>query len=250
MRSVFKRENNRPKIIVSQANQSHCACPSPAVVEIPGSPGNNGTAGIAGGNSFSITQANFVVPAISGTVTVTVDDNRWMQVNQIVFESASGYYQVASLSGTTVATLTYLNYPANTAAGNTVNTGAQISPAGSQPSLTGLAASGANSDITSLTGLTTPLSIAQGGTGAATAVAALAALGVVLTLTSAVANGVTPVSVAETSVTADSAIIFTLKTVGGTVGAYPAIQTITPSTGFTFKATAADTSTYNILIVN
>lgn len=35
---------------------------------------------------------------------------------------------------------------------------------------------GANADITSLTGLTTPLSIAQGGTGAATAAAALAAL--------------------------------------------------------------------------
>jgi hypothetical protein len=32
----------------------------------------------------------------------------------------------------------------------------------------GAAASGANSDITSLTGLTTPLSVAQGGTGAAT----------------------------------------------------------------------------------
>lgn len=34
--------------------------------------------------------------------------------------------------------------------------------------VTGLAASGANSDITSLTGLTTPLSVAQGGSGAAT----------------------------------------------------------------------------------
>lgn len=36
---------------------------------------------------------------------------------------------------------------------------------------------GANSNITSLSGLTTPLSVAQGGTGAATAAAALAALG-------------------------------------------------------------------------
>lgn len=34
--------------------------------------------------------------------------------------------------------------------------------------VTGLATSGANSDITSLTGLTTPLTVAQGGTGAAT----------------------------------------------------------------------------------
>ena len=40
----------------------------------------------------------------------------------------------------------------------------------------GVAASGANSDITSLSGLTTPLSIAQGGTGASTASAARANL--------------------------------------------------------------------------
>lgn len=41
----------------------------------------------------------------------------------------------------------------------------------------GAAASGANSDITSLAGLTTALSILQGGTGATTAAGALAALG-------------------------------------------------------------------------
>lgn len=42
----------------------------------------------------------------------------------------------------------------------------------------GAAASGANGDITSLTGLTTPLSIAQGGTGGGTAAIARTALGV------------------------------------------------------------------------
>jgi hypothetical protein len=41
----------------------------------------------------------------------------------------------------------------------------------------GAAASGANSDITSLSGLSTPLSLAQGGTGAGTASNALVALG-------------------------------------------------------------------------
>ena len=45
----------------------------------------------------------------------------------------------------------------------------------------GAAASGANSDITSLAGLTTPLSIAQGGTGSTTAAAARTALGVTQT---------------------------------------------------------------------
>ena len=70
-----------------------------------------------------------------------------------------------------------------------------------------------------------------------------------VTLTSFVCNGATPVTVAATSVTATSMIAFTLKTVGGTVGAIPAIQTITPGTGFTVQGTASDTSTYNIVII-
>lgn len=62
-------------------------------------------------------------------------------------------------------------------------------------------------------------------------------------------DGATPVAVANTKVTAGSIIIFTLKTVGGTVGAYPAIQTITPGTGFTVAGTALDTSIYNYVIL-
>lgn len=60
-----------------------------------------------------------------------------------------------------------------------------------------------------------------------------------------IANGVTPVTVMDSDVTANSFIGFTLKTVGGTVGAIPKIATITPGTGFTVAATASDTSTYN-----
>ena len=59
------------------------------------------------------------------------------------------------------------------------------------------------------------------------------------------ANGVTAVTVSSTAITANSLIIFTLKTVGGTVGAYPTVKTITPSTGFTVACTALDTSVYN-----
>ena len=55
----------------------------------------------------------------------------------------------------------------------------------------------------------------------------------------------TPVTVANTNVTANSISVFTLKTVGGTVGAYPAIQTITPGTGFTVEGSSGDTSIYN-----
>lgn len=62
-------------------------------------------------------------------------------------------------------------------------------------------------------------------------------------------NGATPVTVANTAVTPESNILITLKTVGGTVGAHPAIQTITSGTGFTVAGTALDTSVYNYLIL-
>ena len=41
--------------------------------------------------------------------------------------------------------------------------------------------------------------------------------------------------------------IFSLNTVGGTVGAIPHIETITAGTGYTWQGSVSDTSTYNIL---
>lgn len=66
----------------------------------------------------------------------------------------------------------------------------------------------------------------------------------------AIANGATPVTVANTNVTANSIVMFTLKTVGGTVSPNALnVLTITPGTGFTFAGTASDTSTYNYAII-
>jgi hypothetical protein len=62
-------------------------------------------------------------------------------------------------------------------------------------------------------------------------------------------NGTTGVTVANTDVTANSGILVTLKTVGGTVGAIPSVKTITPGTGFTISGTASDTSVYNYHII-
>lgn len=63
------------------------------------------------------------------------------------------------------------------------------------------------------------------------------------------ANGTSGVTVADARITATSIIIPTLKTVGGTVGAVPAVKTITPGTGFTVAATASDTSIYNYIVL-
>lgn len=56
-------------------------------------------------------------------------------------------------------------------------------------------------------------------------------------------------TVANTSITANSIIKLTLKTVGGTKVADPYVATITPGTGFTLAGGgASDTSTYNYVV--
>jgi hypothetical protein len=63
------------------------------------------------------------------------------------------------------------------------------------------------------------------------------------------ANGTSTVTVANPLITANSSVVITLKTVGGTVGAIPSIKTITAGTGFTVSGTASDTSIYTYLIL-
>lgn len=65
-----------------------------------------------------------------------------------------------------------------------------------------------------------------------------------------VANGVTPVTVSNTSIAITDTIIISLNTVGGTVGVQPHVATITASSGFTVVCTALDTSTYNYSIIS
>jgi hypothetical protein len=62
-------------------------------------------------------------------------------------------------------------------------------------------------------------------------------------------NGATGVTVVAPNLTATSQILISLNKVGGTVGALPVVQTVTPGTGFTILGTASDTSTYNYLIL-
>lgn len=64
-----------------------------------------------------------------------------------------------------------------------------------------------------------------------------------------VANGATPVVVANTAITANSAVIFGLKTIGGTPAGAPFMTAVTAATGFSVAAVAGDTSTYNYKII-
>jgi hypothetical protein len=76
----------------------------------------------------------------------------------------------------------------------------------------GAASSGANSDITSLSGLTTPLSVGQGGTGATTAAGARTSLG----LGSAATQDSTAFATAAQGVKADTAVQ-TIGSIDGSV---------------------------------
>ncbi|RAK51210.1 2-C-methyl-D-erythritol 4-phosphate cytidylyltransferase [Phenylobacterium soli] len=93
--------------------------------------------------------------------------------------------------------------------------------------------------------------VVQGGTTKKTTVTGLRTLkqGANGPVGTFVLNGATPVTVSNTSVAISDAIIISLNTVGGTVGAVPAIKTITAATGFTVAGTAGDTSTYNYAII-
>ena len=80
--------------------------------------------------------------------------------------------------------------------------------------------------------------------------------GVVPTITAShagtfAAPGAGSTTVTDATVTANSAIIITLKTVGGTIVGAPDVATITPGTGFTVTGGgASNTSIYNYLVIN
>jgi len=60
--------------------------------------------------------------------------------------------------------------------------------------------------------------------------------------------GSSTATVSNTNVTANSEVLMTLKTVGGTVAA-PFVATITAGTGFTVTCGGSDTSVYNYIIL-
>lgn len=61
--------------------------------------------------------------------------------------------------------------------------------------------------------------------------------------------GSASVTISDANITTYSQVDFTLRSVGGTVGAKPIIKTITSGTGFTVSAGTSDLSTYNYNIL-
>lgn len=61
--------------------------------------------------------------------------------------------------------------------------------------------------------------------------------------------GSAAVTVADTNITTYSQIVYTLKSVGGTISTYPVVKTITAGVGFTVNAGTSDLSVYNYNIL-
>lgn len=104
-------------------------------ISAPAKVAATGLPGAVGDNAFSVLTmvGGFNVPAISGhTVTLTVDNNSWMQVGQNVFIDGPANFQVFSLTGTTAVVLTFLGYTGDVSPGTNIPNGSKMSPAGLQ----------------------------------------------------------------------------------------------------------------------
>lgn len=121
-------------------------CPTPQIVNVPGVEGIPGSDGLNGINAFTLTTADFVIPAVANPVTVALISSLWMAIGQIVVADGPATFQVTSLPDDVSAVLTFLGYPGDLAAGVTISAGAKVSPAG----------------VLSI--LTTPLSVYASGT--------------------------------------------------------------------------------------
>ncbi len=120
-------------------------CPTAEITEVPGSPGTDGAAGAAGTdgqNAYTVTTIALDLPGAPGPVVspavVTFASTSWMSLGQVIFISDGtdwAHFSVDTLPSTTTATLTWLGYAGDAAAGTNIATAATVSPSGTQPPL-------------------------------------------------------------------------------------------------------------------
>lgn len=108
----------------------------PRIRSIPGPRGAKGDTGAAGAsatdgkNAYTLTTSPFVMPAASGSVTVTVTDTSWMAAGQTIFIEGAGYGTVTTILSPLSITWTVQDIPTNTASGEVIATGKKVTPGG------------------------------------------------------------------------------------------------------------------------
>lgn len=117
-------------------------CTTPQTVNIPGAQGPQGGNGTNGQNAFTLTTADFVVPAVASPVTVSVASSLPFVIGQKVIVGQGpgaalagpgpGTFQVLTIPSVASLQLTFLGYSGDVAPGQTISSGAVVSPAGVQ----------------------------------------------------------------------------------------------------------------------
>lgn len=110
-------------------------CSTPQTVNVPGSAGADGAAGTDGSdgvNAFTLTTADFTVPAVGATVTVSVANSTWMQVGQPIYVEGPANFTVSSKPSTTSVILTFQGFEDDVAPTTVISSGAGVSPGGTQ----------------------------------------------------------------------------------------------------------------------
>lgn len=133
------------KSVMSAGIQDCCGCETPQIFNTPGTAGAAGPSGSNGTNgvsSYTVTTIAIDVPGAAGPVVspavVTFASTAWMSVGQVIFISDGvdwGHFRVLTLPSATSATLTWLDYQDDAAAGSNIATAATVSASGAQPPL-------------------------------------------------------------------------------------------------------------------
>lgn len=97
-----------------------------------GPTGPQGSTGPTGppGSGHTNTTANFTQPAVAATVSVTTAATSGMGVGQYFYIETGGYYQLDSITNSTVAVFRNAGYTGNASPGATISSGANVNPSG------------------------------------------------------------------------------------------------------------------------